>query len=172
MRLTIPVMIVAAFFLSACETTPKDDASASGAGSATTTMAKKDDMKPMGPPPGSQLDLEVNVGDRVFFDFDKSTLKPEARTTVERWAAWLKTYPQNRVMIEGHADERGTREYNLALGERRANAAMAYLVSLGIDQNRVRTISYGKERPAVLGSNEAAWAQNRRAVVVLQAAGS
>jgi peptidoglycan-associated lipoprotein len=172
MRLTIPVMIVAAFFLAACETTPKDDASASGAGSSTTTMAKKDDMKPMGPPPGSQLDLEVNVGDRVFFDFDKSTLKPEARTTVERWAAWLKTYPQNRVMIEGHADERGTREYNLALGERRANAAMAYLVSLGIDQNRVRTISYGKERPAVLGSNEAAWAQNRRAVIVLQAAGS
>lgn len=172
MRLTIPVMIVAAFFLSACETTPKDDSSMSKAGdTAATTMEKKVE-KPMGPPPGSQLDLEVNVGDRVFYDFDKSNLKPEARTTVERWAAWLKTYPQNRVVIEGHADERGTREYNLALGERRANAAMAYLVSLGVDQNRVRTISYGKERPAVLGSNDNAWAQNRRAVIVLKAAGS
>ena len=174
MRLTIPVMIVAAFFLSACETTPKEDASAkSGGDSAKSEMMKKDEMKkPMGPPPGSQLDLEVNVGDRVFYDFDKSNLKPEARTTIERWAAWLKTYPQNRVTIEGHADERGTREYNLALGERRANAAMEYLVSLGINANRVSKVSYGKERPAVLGSNESAWAQNRRAVIVLRAAGS
>lgn len=175
MRLTIPVMIVAAFFLSACETTPKEDASAQSGGDTgkTEMMAKKDEMKkPMGPPPGSQLDLEVNVGDRVFYEFDKSNLKPEARTTIERWAAWLKTYPQNRVIIEGHADERGTREYNLALGERRANAAMQYLVSLGIDANRLRTVSYGKERPAVLGSNENAWAQNRRGVIVLQAPGS
>lgn len=175
MRLTIPVMIVAAFFLAACETTPKDDSSASGGGDTakTQTMAKQDTMKkPMGPPPGSQLDLEVNVGDRVFYDFDKSNLKPEARTTIERWAAWLKTYPQNRVVIEGHADERGTREYNLALGERRANSAMQYLVSLGVAANRVSTISYGKERPAVLGSNENAWAQNRRGVVTLRAPGS
>ncbi|MEK9661542.1 MAG: peptidoglycan-associated lipoprotein Pal [Alphaproteobacteria bacterium] len=175
MKLTIPVMIVAAFFLAACESTPKDDASASSGGDSmkSETMAKKDEMKkPMGPPPGSQLDLEVNVGDRVFFDFDKSNLKPEARTTIERWAAWLKTYPQNRVTIEGHCDERGTREYNLALGERRANAAKEYLVSLGISPNRINTISYGKERPAVLGSNEQAWAQNRRDVIVLQSAGS
>ncbi|MGE0254967.1 MAG: peptidoglycan-associated lipoprotein Pal [Alphaproteobacteria bacterium] len=113
------------------------------------------------------MDLEINVGDRVFYDFDKYNLKPDARAQIERWAAWLKTYPNVKVTIEGHADERGTREYNLALGERRANAAMEYLVSLGVNANRVKTISYGKERPAVLGSNERAWSQNRRAVAVV-----
>ena len=178
MKLTLPVLIAAAaLVLAACETSSTADTSAAGGGEATKpAMAEKTETmtatRPTGPAPGSQLDLEVNIGDRVFFDFDKSNLKPEARTTIERWAAWLKTYPQNRVVIEGHADERGTREYNLALGERRANSAMEYLISLGVDANRVRTISYGKERPAVLGSNENAWAQNRRAVVTLQAAGS
>mgnify|MGYP002641149121 FL=1 len=176
MRLTIPVLVAAAFLLAACSTASDDASKTAGSGDAAKAemMAKKDTMapKPSGPAPGSQLDLEVNIGDRVFFDFDKSNLKPESRTAIERWAAWLKTYPQNRIVIEGHADERGTREYNLALGERRANAAMEYLVSLGISPNRVRTISYGKERPAVLGSNENAWAQNRRAVVTLRSAGS
>ena len=123
-----------------------------------------------GPEKGSQLDLEVNVGDRVFFDFDKSTLTPDGRNQVERWAAWMEVYPVTRMMIEGHADERGTREYNLALGERRANAAREYLVSLGIDPNRVRTISYGKERPENTASNETAWAQNRRGVAVVEGA--
>ena len=116
--------------------------------------------------PGSQQDLVTNVGDRVFFDLDKSDLKPEARATLDRQAAWLKKYTSLNVTVEGHCDERGTREYNIALGERRATAAKNYLVAAGINASRVKTVSFGKERPAVLGSNEAAWAQNRRSVTV------
>lgn len=118
--------------------------------------------------PGSQEDFVVNVGDRVFFAFDRSDLSAEARATLERQAAWLQQYPNRRIVVEGHADERGTREYNLGLGERRANSVRQYLVALGIDAGRLTTVSYGKERPAVLGSNEAAWAQNRRGVSVVQ----
>ena len=117
--------------------------------------------------PGTQDDLVVNVGDRVFFDFNQADLKPEARATLDRQAAWLKKYGSVNVTVEGHCDERGTREYNLALGERRATAVKNYLVADGIGADRVKTISYGKERPAVLGSNEAAWAQNRRGVTVV-----
>lgn len=122
--------------------------------------------------PGSTEDFVVNVGDRVFFDFDKYNLKAKARDTLKRQAAWLKRYPSVVITIEGHCDERGTREYNLALGERRANSAKNYLVALGINPNRLKTISYGKERPAVVGSNEAAWSQNRRSVLVVRAPGS
>lgn len=118
--------------------------------------------------PGSQEDFVVNVGDRVFFAFDRSDLSAEARVTLERQAAWLQQYPNRRIVVEGHADERGTREYNLGLGERRANSVRQYLVALGVDAGRLTTVSYGKERPAVLGSNEAAWAQNRRGVSVVQ----
>jgi peptidoglycan-associated lipoprotein len=103
----------------------------------------------------------------VFFDFDRSDLTPEAQDTIEKVAAWLKTYPDVTLTVEGHCDERGTREYNLALGERRANSVTSYMVALGIDANRVSNLSYGKERPAVLGSNEAAWAQNRRGVFIV-----
>lgn len=117
--------------------------------------------------PGTQEDLVVNVGDRVFFEFNKSDLSDEARATLDRQATWLKKYGRVHVTIEGHCDERGTREYNLALGERRATAVKNYLVSDGIAASRIKTISYGKERPAVLGHNEAAWAQNRRAVTVV-----
>ena len=117
--------------------------------------------------PGTQEDLVVNVGDRVFFAFNESTLSPEARATLDRQAAWLKKYSNIKVTVEGHCDERGTREYNLALGERRATAVKNYLVADGVSAGRVKTISYGKERPAVLGSNEAAWAQNRRGVTVV-----
>jgi len=122
---------------------------------------------PTGPVPGSVEDLVVNVGDRVFFDFDQYNLKSSAQATLERQAAWLNTYSGVTVTIEGHCDERGTREYNLALGARRANTTKDYLVSLGIDPSRITTISYGKERPAELGSNEAAWAANRRGVTVI-----
>ncbi len=122
---------------------------------------------PTGPVPGSVEDLVVNVGDRVFFDFDQYNLKPSSQATLERQAAWLATYSGVTLTVEGHADERGTREYNLALGARRANAVKDYLVSLGVDPSRVTTISYGKERPAELGSNEAAWAANRRGVSVV-----
>ena len=166
MRFTIPGLVVAAFVLAACSSTPDNSGNAGGAGASSggdTQVA----TAPAGPAPGSQLDLEINVGDRVLFAFDSSALSAESRTTIERWAAWLKTYPANRAIIEGHADERGTREYNLALGERRADSARDYLVSLGVDPNRIKIVSFGKERPAVPGSNERAWAQNRRAALVL-----
>jgi peptidoglycan-associated lipoprotein len=117
--------------------------------------------------PGSQQDLESSAGDRIFFAFDRSDITPEARETLARQADWLRRYPNVTVTIEGHCDERGTREYNLALGERRAQAAKNVLVALGIPASRISTISYGKERPAVVGSTEEAYAQNRRAVTVV-----
>lgn len=120
-----------------------------------------------GPAPGTQQDLVVNVGDRVFYGYDRYDLSPEAQRTLEMQAEWLTRYPSVNVTIEGHCDERGTREYNLALGERRANAVKSYLVALGIDPMRITTLSFGKERPAVLGSNPAAWSQNRRGVTVV-----
>jgi peptidoglycan-associated lipoprotein len=119
------------------------------------------------PVPGSQAHFVANVAsDRVFFDTDESNIDAEDQTTLRSQAAYLRQYPNVRVTIEGHCDERGTREYNLALGERRANAAKNYLASLGIDASRINTISYGKERPEALGSDEASWAKNRRAVTV------
>jgi len=163
MRTKLLSLFAASLLLAACETAPTTTAGSGGSGAATAPAA----APRTGPVPGSQQDLVVNVGDRVFFDLDKSDLKPEARRTLERQAAWLKQYGNVAVTIEGHCDERGTREYNLALGDRRAKAASNYLVSLGIPASRIKTISYGKERPAVLGSNEAAWSQNRRGVTVV-----
>lgn len=119
-----------------------------------------------GPRPGSVEDFITNVGDRVFFDFDKYDLKGKDIEDLDSIVAWLKQYPHG-VTVEGHCDERGTREYNLALGERRAEAVKQYLISKGIDGNKIRTVSYGKERPAVIGSNELAWTFNRRAVLIL-----
>lgn len=117
-----------------------------------------------GPALGTQADLVVNVGDRVFFGYDRYDLSAEARDVLEAQAQWLQQYPALGVTVEGHCDERGTREYNLALGERRANSVKNYLVALGVSPSRVTTISYGKERPAAPGSNEQAWSQNRRGV--------
>ena len=117
--------------------------------------------------PGSQADLEVNVGDRVFFGLDSSTLDETARQTVERQAAWLQQFPSVTVTIEGHADQRGTTEYNLALGERRASAVKSYLASLGVDPARILVISYGKERLADPAETDQAYALNRRAVTVV-----
>ena len=114
--------------------------------------------------PGSQEDLVANVGDRVFYDLDKSALKTDGKATLDRQAAWLAKYAQNNVQIAGNCDERGTEEYNIALGQRRAAAARDYLVAKGVASTRVTTISYGKDRPTALGSNEAAWAQNRNAI--------
>ncbi len=105
-------------------------------------------------------------GDRVFFAYDRSELTPEGRRTIETWAAWLRQNPGASLTIEGHCDERGTRDYNLGLGERRAETARGFLVSLGVEASRVIAVSYGKERPAVVGSAEMAWSQNRRAVAV------
>ena len=121
--------------------------------------------------PGSLEDFVANAGDRVFFDLDSTSLSTEARAVLERQAFWLNQYASVSIVLEGHCDERGTREYNLALGERRATAAKDYLVALGVDPSRITTISYGKERPAVLGSDESSWGQNRRSVTVLTQAG-
>ena len=118
--------------------------------------------------PGSQEDFIANVSsDRIFFDFDQYNVDAEDQATLQSQAQWLQRNTAVRVTVEGHADERGTRDYNIALGERRANAAKNYLASLGIDPSRIQVISYGKERPAALGSNEEAYAQNRRAVTVV-----
>ena len=117
--------------------------------------------------PGSQEDLAANVGDRVFFDTDESSVRGDQRPVLERQAAWLQRYPQVTVVMEGHADERGTREYNLALGDCRAAAMKSVLVALGIDANRISTVTFGKERPEMVGSNPAAWAKNRRGVTVV-----
>lgn len=110
-----------------------------------------------------------NAEDRVFFAFDSSAITPDSAEILDTQVKWLKKFSNVDVIVQGYCDERGTREYNLALGERRANAVKQYLVSQGIAADRISTISYGKERPAVLGSNEAAWAQNRRAVTVIRA---
>jgi peptidoglycan-associated lipoprotein len=152
-------LMAALVLVSACDTTGSNDGEggANGAGGRSGGAAR----------PGTQEDLVVNVGDRVFFAFNESTLSSEAQATLDRQAAWLKKYPAAKVTVEGHCDERGTREYNIALGERRATAAKNYLVAAGISAARISTVSYGKERPAVVGSNEAAWAQNRRAVTVV-----
>jgi peptidoglycan-associated lipoprotein len=114
--------------------------------------------------PGSQEDLVANVGDRVFFDFDRSALRDDAKSTLDKQAAWLTKYRSTNVQIAGNTDERGTEEYNLALGERRANAAASYLKAKGVAAARMTTISYGKDRPTAQGSDEQAWAQNRNAI--------
>ena len=119
--------------------------------------------------PGSQQDFVVNVGDRVFFESDQTELSPQAIATLEKQAQWLQTYNRYSFTIEGHADERGTREYNIALGARRAQSVRSYLSSRGIDPNRMRTISYGKERPVAVCNDISCWSQNRRAVTVLNA---
>lgn len=119
--------------------------------------------QPRGPVPGSIEDFRVSVGDRVFFGYDRSDLTPEARSVLERQAAWMRQYPNVRVLVAGNCDERGTREYNLALGARRAAAARDYLASLGVAQNRMETVSYGKERPLDPRAQEEAWSVNRNA---------
>jgi peptidoglycan-associated lipoprotein len=119
--------------------------------------------------PGSQQDFVVNVGDRVFFESDQTELSPQAIATLEKQAQWLQTYNRYAFTIEGHADERGTREYNIALGARRAQSVKTYLSSRGIDPSRMRTISYGKERPVAVCNDISCWSQNRRAVTVLNA---
>jgi peptidoglycan-associated lipoprotein len=119
--------------------------------------------------PGSPQDFVVNVGDRVFFESDQTDLTPQAMVTLEKQVQWLQNYRQYSFTIEGHADERGTREYNIALGARRAQSVKSFLASRGIDANRMRTISYGKERPVAVCNDISCWSQNRRAVTVLNA---
>jgi peptidoglycan-associated lipoprotein len=119
--------------------------------------------------PGSQQDFVVNVGDRVFFESDQTDLSPQAVATLDKQIQWLQTYSRYSFTIEGHADERGTREYNIALGARRSQSVKAYMQAHGIDGSRMRTISYGKERPVAVCNDISCWSQNRRAVTVLNA---
>lgn len=168
MKLKVLSLIAASAFLAACASEPEEQATTTETTQTATAPAPAPAPTVEAPAPGSREDFLVNVGDRVFFDFDKSDLRPDAIQTLEQQAAFLRRYGQYSIVIEGHADERGTREYNLALGDRRATSVRDFLVSLGIDADRIRTISYGKERPAVEGSGEAVWSQNRRGVTVLQ----
>jgi peptidoglycan-associated lipoprotein len=151
-------VIGAMLLLAACQSAPQSNNGAGGAGGTAATSSVV---------PGSREDFVQNVGDRVFFDFDSSAIKPEGEKTLERQAMWLKKYSNVNVTIEGHCDDRGTREYNLALGARRAETVREYLVSRGIAASRMRTISYGKERPVALCNDISCWSQNRRAVTVL-----
>ncbi|WP_371717113.1 peptidoglycan-associated lipoprotein Pal [Ancylobacter sp. TS-1] len=123
-------------------------------------------------PPGSPQEFIVSVGDRVFFESDQTELSPQAQATLDKQAQWLNHYAKYTFTIEGHADERGTREYNIALGARRAESVRNYLVGRGVAGSRMRTISYGKERPVAVCNDISCWSQNRRAVTVLNAAGS
>ncbi len=150
----IAALMVAALALGACANNPAADANASAAGAAA---------------PGSQQDFVVNVGDRVFFETDQTDLTAQGRETLDKQAQWLGRYSQYTFTIEGHADERGTREYNIALGARRAQSVRDYLVARGIQAQRMRTISYGKERPVAVCNDISCWSQNRRAVTVLNA---
>ncbi|MGE0753786.1 MAG: peptidoglycan-associated lipoprotein Pal [Alphaproteobacteria bacterium] len=151
-------VLSAVFLLSACETPTGSSSETDGSGMTGGGAGMYGD--------GSS-EIAPGVKDRVFFDLDSSQLDSEAQGTLERQAQWMSQNPNVNVTMEGHCDERGTREYNLALGERRAAAAKKYLVGLGVAPSRISTISYGKERPAVIGSDESAWGHNRRAVTVI-----
>ncbi len=157
MQMKIAAALAAAALLAACSSTPETatTGAANGAGAGAATTA--------GVVPGSQQDLATNVGDRVYFAFDSSRLSPDDQTTLDRQSEWLQRYPQVGVQVAGNCDDRGTEEYNLALGQRRANAARDYLAARGVNPGRVQTISFGKDRPIALGDNEEAWAKNRNA---------
>ena len=165
-------MCAVAFLFTACETASNvagDGASGSSSSSATAAGTTSSSASSSTTAATQMSDAEklAQVGNTVYFGFDSSELAGEAQATLDRQAAFLNVNPTMVVIIEGHADERGTREYNLALGDRRAVAVRDYLLAKGLNAARVRTVSYGKERPAVSGSNEEAWAKNRRAATVL-----
>ncbi|CAM4011703.1 Peptidoglycan-associated lipoprotein [Novosphingobium lubricantis] len=150
--------------LGACASKPKELPPEPGATTSQTTPAP---YTPSGPVPGSQADFLASVlSDTINFDTDRYNIDAADQGVLQSQAQWLARYPAKAITIEGHCDERGTRDYNIALGERRANAAKNYLVSLGVSPGRITTVSYGKERPIALGSDEQSWARNRRAVTV------
>ena len=178
------ILFAATFFLAACETasqtagdssgdstssstTASSSASTSGSGSASSSSTASSSSSSSSAASDDVDSKLAAVGNTVYFAFDSAALTAEAQATLTRQAALLKMNPSATVTIEGHCDERGTREYNLALGERRASASRDFLLAQGIDAARVRIISYGKERPAVQGSNEQAWAKNRRAATII-----
>lgn len=158
MKKTALALASALLLLTACDSSSTDGsgaggAGANGAGTGAGVLGQTAD--------GS------NVADRVFFAYNSSVVDSEGQSTLDRQAAWLKEYSTVNIVLEGHADERGTREYNIALGERRATAAKNYLVSQGVAASRISTVSFGKERPAIVGNEEVSWSQNRRAVTVI-----
>jgi peptidoglycan-associated lipoprotein len=159
--------VAATLALAGCETKPPANTAPP-----PETMSNNSSSTSSSVIPGSAEDLRVNVGDTVHFDYDKYNITDEDRGVLQRQSAWLAKYPQVRVTVEGHCDERGTREYNLALGARRANAVKEYLVSLGVSSQRLDTISYGKERPMCSESTEDCYAQNRRGVTTITSGGA
>ncbi len=161
--LKLVAVLAAGLAMGACSKNPNEDGSNSGFGSGLGAGAAT---------PGSQQDFVVNVGDRIFFESDSTELTSTAQATLDKQARWLQQYGQYSITVEGHADERGTREYNFALGARRAEAAKSYLAARGIPASRLRTISYGKERPVAVCNDISCWSQNRRAVTVLGGANS
>ncbi len=158
-RKVLPALALLAL-LSACASQPSSSAASNGTGNVANGSA--------GPSGGSEEDLVANVGDRVFFPTNGNNLSDDARATLDKQSSWLGRYPQDAVQIAGNCDERGTEEYNIALGERRANSARDYLVAHGVASSRITTISYGKDRPTALGSDEQAYAQNRNAITSVQ----
>ena len=167
-RLTAALLATASIGLAACSKKAPEELPPPPAAT-TSTVPTTSATAPSGPTVGSQAHFEnaVNGQNVIFFDTDRYNIDSADAAALQTQAQYLARYPQVNITIEGHCDERGTREYNLALGERRANAAKNYLVGLGVDASRIRTVSYGKERPVALGSNEGSWAQNRRAVSVV-----
>jgi peptidoglycan-associated lipoprotein len=158
MKFKILVACAGLALLAACSSKPTASTASNGSGAMTTPGAA----------PGSEQDLVANVGDRVFFDFNQSTLSSDADATVGRQAAWLAKYPSVNVLVAGNADQRGTETYNLALGQRRANADRDYLVAQGVATSRIQTISYGKDCPVAAGNDDASYQQNRNAITSVQ----
>ncbi len=164
MRIQLISAVAAALLLAACSS---DDTNAGNTAGTGTSNTGNTEVASSSVAPGSAEDFKQNVGDQVFFAFDRYDLSAEAQQQLQKQAAWLKQYPAVTVTIEGNTDERGTREYNLALGERRANSAANYLTALGVEKSRLSVISYGKERPVCTEANEACYSQNRRAVTAI-----
>ena len=158
MKLKIVTAFAAALLLAACASS-KEPATTTDQGTGGTQTGQN--------APGSPGDFQVNVGDRGFFDYDSYEIRADAQSTLQKQAAWLQQYANYTILVEGHCDERGTREYNLALGARRASAVREHLIGLGVSAGRLETISYGKERPTCVESNEGCWAQNRRGVSLI-----
>jgi peptidoglycan-associated lipoprotein len=156
MKITTIAALAAVSLLAACASKPVETGGGGGGGMSSPSTGSI--------VPGTQEDLVANVGDRVFYELNKSSLTDEAQATLDKQAAWLAKYPNVRVQVAGNADDRGTEEFNLALGNRRANADRDFLVAKGVSTDRISTISYGKDRPTALGDNEQAWAQNRNAI--------
>lgn len=159
MNIKVIGVLAAMALLSGCGDKDTTSGAATGSGATASTA---------GVSPGSQADLVANVGDRVFYALDSSSLSGDARSTLDRQATWLSRHPQVSIQMAGNCDERGTTEYNLALGQRRANAARDYLVARGVSSSRVQAVSFGKERPTALGSDDQAYSQNRNATTAVQ----